>query len=313
MKFSKLLIRTLIFVGLIITVDQVVGYILDKKYQSNTCYYANGEINDFIQNKNCDTLIVGSSRVLHMIDPAILGPKCLNIAKQQKHNYYHSSIIDILNNENKLPSKLLIINIEVEDLFMEKEHLLIEQMNSLRFYYSKNNIVTKFINKKGWHEQLKLISRIYRHNPNGLKLITNPIEKVCPEYPNSGFIPLHPTVNDSARLAQSLIDDFKPIKNQRINNTIFENILHIKSLCDQKGIKLLIIDAPYYKVHPSFKKASNAIKNFCDQKSIEFIDFKYEKIDGLDDKNNWYDNMHANEKGSQIYTRYLKSKICVSQ
>lgn len=311
MNLRKTTYRFLLFIVLLITTDQLIGYALDKKYESNKCFFSNGEINNYIQNKSCDTLIIGSSRVLHMINTSVLGANCFNIAKQQKHNYYHTSIIDILNNENKLPRKLLILNIEVEDLFMEKEPSLLKQVSSLSYYYNKNPFVTKFIKNQGWAERIKLLSHIYRHNPNGLKLFTNPIENICLEYPKNGFIPLTPSDNDSIRLAQSLIDDFKPIKNQQINKTILENITHVKTICDKNGIQLLIIDAPYYKVHPAFKIASKKLADFCKKKNIKFIDFKFENIEGLEDKNNWYDNMHTNEKGAQIYTEYLKKKIAL--
>lgn len=313
MNLRKITYRFLLFIGLIILTDQFIGYALDKKYESNKCFFSNGEINNFIQNKRYDTLIVGSSRVLHMINPSILGPNCFNLAKQRKHNYYHTSIIDILNNENKLPTKLLIVNIEVEDIFMEKEPNLLEQVNSLRYYYDKNPFVTKFINNQGWTERIKLFSHIYRHNPNGLKLYTNPLENICLEYPKNGYIPLIPSDYDSLRLAQSLIDDFKPIKNQSINKNIFDNIIHMKNICDKNGTQLLIIDAPYYKVHPAYKIASDKIAKFCKNNNINFIDFKFENIEGLEDKNNWYDNMHANENGAQIYTEYLKKKIALQK
>ena len=295
--------------SLLILIDQLIGYCLDKKYESNTCFFSNGEVNDYIQNKKCDTLFVGSSRVLHMVDPSVFGPNCYNLAKQRKHIYYTTSILDILNDSKKLPSKLLVLNIEVADLFMEKEPLLIEQVNSLSFYYSKNTFVTKFINKQGWQERLKFMSEIYRHNPNGLMLITNKMENVCSNYPDKGYLPLMPSIVDSARLAQSLIDDFKPIRNQEINQVVLENIRHINGICSKKGIDLVIIDAPYYKVHPAHKKASTALNLFCKRNGIRFIDFNFEHIPGLKDKTNWYDNLHTNEKGTMIYTHYLKEKL----
>lgn len=309
MTIKKITYRSILFIGLLILTDQIVGVVLDKKYQANTCFYSNGEVNDYIQNKQCDTLFVGSSRVLHMIDPSILGPKSMNLAKQKKHNHYQTSIVDILAQNNKLPRKLLVLNLEGLDLFMENAPSLIDQVNSLRYYYSSNDIVKSFINKQGWNERFKLLSRTYRHNSAGLQLFTNPIENVCPEYPQKGYIPLIPTPQDSLRLAKSLTDDFKPINNQRFNHLIFDNIIHLKSLCDKKAIQLIIIDAPYYKNHPSFKKASIALQKFCKKVDVKFIDFKYEQIPGLENKSNWYDNMHTNESGSKIYTRFLKSKI----
>ncbi len=309
MTLMKITYRSIVFIALLILIDQIVGILLDEKYQANTCFYSNGEVNDYIQNKKCDTLFVGSSRVLHMIDASLLGPNSMNLAKEQKHNHYQTSIIDILAQNNKLPRKLLVLNLEGLDLFMEYGPSLIEQVNSLSYYYSSNEIVKSYINKQGWQERIKFLSHTYRHNSIGLQLFTNPLENVCPEYPLNGYIALTPTALDSARLAKSLIDDFTPIKNQRFNKLVFENIIHIKSLCDKKSIQLIIIDAPYYKNHPSFKKASSTLQKFCEKIDVKFIDFKYEEIPGLENKLNWYDNMHTNEKGSEIYTRFLKEKI----
>lgn len=305
----KIIYRIFLFLLLLIGSDQIIGSFLDYEYEKNNCYFSNGEINDFIQHKSCDTLIVGSSRVLHMIDPALLGPKTMNLAKQEKHNYYHTAIIDILASKRKLPNRLLILNLEVEDLFMEKENSLIAQVNSLKYYYSKNKTTKLFIDKQGVFERIKFLSRIYHHNSSGLSLLTNPIENVCPDFPYNGYIPLKPTLLDSVRLKRSLGEDLKPIKNQRTNQTIFENLLQIQKRCQDAGIDLIIVDAPYFKVHPAFKLASRTIQQFCNKNNLKFIDFKFEQIPGLEDSSCWYDNMHTNEKGSRIYTRYFKLKI----
>ena len=309
MTLKKILYRSILFLGLLISTDQLVGYILDKKYQSNLCNFANGEINEYIKYKSCDTLFIGSSRVLNMIDPAVLGPKTTNLGKQQKHNYYHTCIVDLLAKNNKLPKKTLILNLEVCDLFMENEPSLINQVNSLKYYYTSNELVQSFINKQGWQERLKFLSSSYRHNSSGLLLVTNSLEGVCLNYPSNGYFPLEPSVYDSIRLARSLMEDFDPIVNKRFNKTIFKNISFVKSTCDKNEIQLIIIEAPYYKVHPEYKMASIAIEKYCLKKNIRFIDFKYEKIPGLENKNNWYDNMHTNKNGTKIYNQYSKQKI----
>ena len=309
MGLKKTIYHSILLILLIVFTDQLLGYYLEKKYTSNECFYANGEINDFIKNKKCDTLFIGSSRVLHMIQPDIIGPNCLNLAKHKKHNYYQTAIVKLLEAEGKLPTKMLVLNIEIEDLFGEKKEELIDQVLSLKYYYTTNSTVKNFIDETGWQERIKFISTTYRFNSYGLQLITNPIEGVCPKHPITGYIPLFPTKNDSARLAQSLIDDFHPIHSKNINTTVFQNILNIKNTCDKHGISFKIIDAPYYKVHPEYAYVSKALSNYCDSIGVEFIDFKYTQIPGLEKKTMWYDNMHTNDNGSKIYSRFLKTKI----
>jgi len=309
MALKKSIYQFIILALVVVATDQLLGLYLEKKYKNNECFYANGEINDFIKNKNCDTLFIGSSRVLHLIDPAVIGPNCLNLAKQKKHNYYQTAIVDILEAEGKLPTRLLVLNIEIEDLFGEKREELIDQVLSLKYYYNSNKTVKGFIDEISWQERIKFISKTYRFNSYGLQLITNPFENVCPNYPKTGYIPLHPTKNDSARLAQSLIDDFKPIHSKSINTAVFQNILNIKKTCDKHEISFKVIDAPYHKVHPEYAYVSKLLSDYCDSIGVEFIDFKYMEIPGLENKTMWYDNMHTNASGSKIYSHFLKTKI----
>lgn len=304
--YKKLTYRFLILLAIAFVLDRGIGAYLDHLYEENRCDYSNGRINKFMDQENCDTLYLGSSRVLHMIKPELLGPNSRNLAMQHKHLYHNVALVDILKKENKLPTKVLVFNFEVEDLYMKTEHHLLDQLYSLKYYYDKNELVKRLINRKGFQERIKFLSRVYRHNGEGWKLISYPMAGNCVDPSDDGYYPLYHTELDSARLAQSLIDDFKPFDFEKLNPVALEMLDYLRDLCKKENIELKIIHGPYYKLHPELIEASKYMKAYCKKKGVSYYDYNDSTIPGLEIKDNWYDNMHLNDDGANIYTLYLK-------
>jgi len=69
-----------------------------------------------------------------MINPNLLGKKVTNLSKPAKHFYYSVSVADLLYQYRRLPKKTLIVNIELEDVFIETEERLIEDVCYLKYY-----------------------------------------------------------------------------------------------------------------------------------------------------------------------------------
>ena len=156
---------------------------------------------------------------------------------------------------------------------------------------------------------MKFLSSVYRHNGEGWKLIAYPRTNLCSPVSETGYVPLIPNANDSARLSRSLIDDFKPYNFKKINPKVIALLEGIINTCDEMNIDLIFINAPYFKYHPEFIYASNYMKKFCREKNVRYVDFNEELITGLEQPEMWYDNMHLNDNGANIYTKYLKSKL----
>ena len=301
--------RIVVLIAILLVLDRTVGYFLDVSYEKNTCDYSNGKLNKFLSLDPIDTLILGSSRVLHMVDPELIGAGVKNLAFQQKHIYHNAVVFSLISDAGKLPNEMLVLNFEMEDLYLQYEQELLDQLYSLKYYYSKNKLAEKLINRKGYQERIKFLSHIYKHNGDGWKLLAYPMTNLCPEVTSSGYVPLIPSIDDSVRLAKSLIDDFELRNYEIINQTTIDLLEYLISTCKQEGIRLKIINGPYYKYHPEFIKASGYMKRFCSEREIEFTDFNELIIPGLNDKNLWYDNMHLNDSGASIYSTFLKRNL----
>lgn len=309
MMSKRVIKKIVILIGILFVLDRALGYFLDVSYQKNTCDYSNGKLNKFLALDPVDTLILGSSRVLHMVDPELIGIGVKNLAFHQKHIYHNAVIFSLLKDADKLPNEMLVLNFEMEDLYMQYEQELLDQLYSLKYYYSKNKLAEKLINRKGYQERVKFMSHIYRHNGDGWKLLAYPMTNLCPEVKSSGYIPLLPSNKDSVRLAKSLIDDFELRNYKIINQTTIGLLEYLILTCKQDGIRLKIINGPYYKYHPEFVKASDYMRKFCSEREVEFTDFNKLIIPALNDKKLWFDNMHLNSNGAIIYTKYLKNNL----
>ena len=304
--FKKLTYRFLILLALVFVLDRGVGKYLDHLYEKNRCDYSNGKINAFLDQDKCDTLYMGSSRVLHLINPKIIGPNTRSLAFQRKNISFQVGLIDILRSKGKLPKTRLILNLEVEDLYNESDDKLLRKIYSLKYYYNQNDKVKELINRLGIDERIKFLSEIYRHNGEGWKLISYPMSENCVLPSLDGYHPLYPTKNDSLRMAKSLVDDFKPLKFKKINPLTLELLDYVVETCKKKSIELLIINNPYYKCHPEIQMASKKFAKYCNTNKILFVDFNNHEIEGLDEKKYWFDNMHLNDNGATIFSEYLK-------
>lgn len=307
MKARKLTYRIVLFIILLISVDRGLGWYLESLYEKNRCDYSNGKLNAYLEKSPPDTLFVGSSRVLHMINPATLGSNTELLAHQHKHIYHNAALIDILDQQNKLPEKVLILHIELEDLYLRTEPMLLDQLYSLKYYYHENRLVKRLIDKKGYQERIKFLSSVYRFNGDGWKLLSYPLSNNCKEVPRNGYEALIPSENDSIRLKQSLIDDFKPMHLQKLNPE-FENLLrHVQNICSKRGIELILLRGPFYKLHPELDRATAQMRKIASRNNIQFVNIHRSEIAGLENRKFWFDNMHLNDKGAKLYSNHLKS------
>ena len=285
--------------------DRTMGIILDRLYLKNHCNYNEGALNEYLAGVAPDTLIVGTSRAIHMIIPDSIGKSVRVLGQQQKNLFYHHSVISLLAQHRKLPRKVLILNIEVSDLYLENAGRLLQQVSSLSYFYNKNEVVKSYINRIGSYEPIKYLSSLYRHNSNGVLLFTNPLQNICPSSGDNGYIPLQRGPLDSVRTMNGLKEDAGKYNYNKINPEFKNSIHKIKKLCDANSIELIVLNGPYFKPFPNMIKASGMVSGIVIGENIKYFDFvrrpKYRyKSTAL-----WYDHIHLNHEGAKVYSRDL--------
>ena len=130
---KKIIQKTLLTIIIVISIDRLLGLYLSTLYENNYYDHASGDVNKILKGKTSDTLIIGSSRVYTMIDPNIIGNNIQLVSKPAKHSYYNIAVVDLMAQYNKLPKKMLIFNIEVEDVYESVKPRLIEDVCYLKY------------------------------------------------------------------------------------------------------------------------------------------------------------------------------------
>lgn len=303
------LFKLFILLLIIFAVDRLLGKYLDYLYEKNYMHYANGHLNYYIQKKTCDTLLLGSSRVLDNMNPEVFGPKTFNISQAQKHIGWFAAVVHLLETNHKLPRKLLILHLEPEDFDKNNPLDLSADIHYLKQYFDRDTFIQQEISQYNYFERFKYLSSSFRYNGEGFLLLTNPIQNIGFLPIHRGFIPISPTSGDSARIEATAT--YFP-KNKKINCTDEEAIYYfeiIQQICRRNKIKLIVVTTPYFHTDPYFHKVSACLSTYLKKKKIPYLNHLNLSENWLKERKYWFDNMHFNSLGANKYSLLLKNDI----
>lgn len=117
---------------------------------------------------------------------------------------------------------------------------------------------------------------------------------------SKGYYVLTSTCNDAEYVDTS---DVTEIANLLPKNE--EYLRKIISLCNEKGVKLLIVKTPSGSSKEE-KAYYNAVEKITKENSVDFVDYnlKYDEI-GLNLKTDFFDKGHLNTVGAEKFTKYF--------
>ncbi len=299
-----LILTTLIIVSL---GDRGIGLYLSQKYEENYCVHAGGDLHAYLKGRSYDIVFVGSSRVNTMINPELISKNAVNVAKPAKHLYYHVAVIDLMDQYGKLPKKKLVLNVEVEDVFLTLRPRLISDVSYLKYYYHSNSLIREIINKNGPLEHVKYYFDCYRFNGENFTVFTNPFQSICTSS-EKGFYPLPKGENDQERLLQG-IKEMGMLNASGFNPEVVMMLNHVKKICRKNNIALTILYGPNYRIPGVFGKGSQIFEKLCKEMDLHFINFSSQYKDTFNDIGLWYDHIHLNSEATTKYTLLLKEEL----
>lgn len=303
---KALLVKILVFAIVIFCLDYGSGIYLDHAYKLNHKSYAQGHLNYYLDEVQCDTLFVGSSRMLHHVDTRVIGPGSFNLSHAGLHLGYQAGVLHILEAAKKLPSKVLVIDLEIGTIYANQESGLNTQIDYLRYFYPENDFIKEEINRKRPLEFLKYMTSTYRFNGNVAQLIFNPVQGVGRLPMDQGYHPLSKTMDQSLNL------DFIDFKDEELEVKDEEFIYYLKSikaLCERNGITLITISSPYYESTLKIEKSSKELSRITKDLGIPYFNYLNKEQLNLDNRAYWYDDAHLNNSGAQILTERLKADL----
>lgn len=302
---KNLILKILAILLIIFAFDRGISLYLDNLYQKNEMDYANGHLNYYLKHVECDTLFMGSSRTLHHIDSKRMGPSTYNLSKQGMSIGYQTAVISLLDQYNKLPRKLLIVDIPAAAMSSGSNESINEHIHHLKYYYNKNEFIHQEIQQRSKFEFIKYWLSSYRFNGNSSLLITNPIQHIGDRPYLGGYLPL------KGRTMKIKVEDDPNLTSRKEGENFTRYINEIREICKRNHIRLVFTSTPYYGRPKNLTWWTNKMEDYMQKHKINYINFQHFDDTLQASSKLWSDPSHLNQKGSQIFTEIVKSKLKV--
>lgn len=272
----------------------------------------NKRVERLILDKNISILICGASHLMCALDDKII-PNSINTCLTSESYYYtYYKLKKILQNDNDL--KYILLGLSFSSYGDNFDNQIYET-GKIRYMYPKYFLILES------REKLSL----FKKNPIGLLKSTPYILKSAiitflksskyTNYPFWGYFRDSKNTNLSDKNIKAAINrhyyDSGSGLLQNISELQFEYFMKIIKLCNDKNIKLYLINAPvsneYFSKIPEIfiNHYYNIVKNFKFNKNIEILDYHNYQLP----KNCFSDADHLNNNGAKIFSEKIINEI----
>jgi len=292
-KYLRFLVNGIIFLTFIFLLDQFTGKLLRHYYflKTDGAYY---QTTYSLDSTRAEVIILGSSRARnHYIDQMIedsLKASCYNTGNSRCLLFYNFSVFRSI--IKRYTPKIILLDINQEDIYYSKPSY--DQLKLLYPYPGSRSDILEIIQLDNKYEKYKLISSIYPFNstifpPNSRKIILKSKSRT-----HKGYIPIYEATGklqlQSETIYQASIDGNK-----------LKIINEICSVCEKKGIKLILIQSPLYMILKDSMSAK-IIQEIAFRRKAKFWNYANNST-FISNPSLFYDIRHLNNKGAELFTR----------
>lgn len=290
---KQFILKGIACLALVAVIDVAIGYthgkifenLPDKTSMVSTIYYS-------LFKKNADVLILGSSTANHHYNSKMmedsLGMSVYNSGLDGRDLIYFDVVLQSAIKRQK--PKYVIL--DIGDVHLNGNW--INRIGDTKLYYGKNDAVTHYYDEEtDWQQQLKLVSSTYRYNKTLSYLIRVGLDK-----PNTlnGYAPL---TGNRSTFDRTVTKDFKA------DATELMHLNHIVSLCEDNGIKLILVQSPQSNDNVTF---DNWLEEFAtEHQTVLLQENKNEYY--FNNPSLFYDGSHLNSEGANVFTERIVNSI----
>lgn len=302
-KFS---IIFLISVSLLIVCDRSLGYLFDYFYQHTKTGQTGGKINYYLNlSKTPEWVIMGNSRALYQIIPDSFARPTYNLCHAGMHQIFQTGLLTQMAGEGKMPT-LILLHIEPDEFMGEQFN---RDIQNLKYYYSKNEWITRELDRLSRYEQVKFLFASYRYNGRVISLIKNYIQTMRAPYASNGYMAIEPTATDSATTMYSLHQEL-PTAAKIINKQQWNYLNEFVSRCRKNGTHVICFTSPIYSYHQASNIGMQELESRLKKMGVPYINYLNKKIPALQKKASfWKDRHHLNHAGAQMESSVLAKDI----
>ena len=298
-RFAK---KFFILVILLFAFDRGIGTLIERAYNNAP----QGDIATFahsINNPTEDIYIYGSSRAVHAYDCKIftdsLGYSCFNSGRENSTILYHNTILSEM--LRKHTPQIVILDVSAKELTWRAAENSKLVLASMVLPYVRRDTTFANIARELFPEELRKaeVSKMYAYNSLVLPLLIGP-QKADKKNIINGYLPLHG--NKIKGKAPELTDD-----NDQTDSTAkadFENFVRVLT---EKHVKLYVIQSPLYVKPFPTSVSLEGMKAILAKYNVPFWDYAFDT--SFYKREYFYDNIHLNDKGAQLFSARIASDI----
>lgn len=303
------ILKIIVFIILIVLLDQGAGMILRKLYfsQKTGPDYA---LNYSFQDCKADILIFGASQAQHNYDSRIisksLNMSCYNAGQDGGHSII-MQYAQIKAITKRYSPKIILLDFYPNSIVRYPGDY--DRLSILLPYYSVYPDLRPLIQLRGPYEKIKLLSAIYPFNSNVINIIRfNTSTRAARKRDFEGYIPLPGTIMNDDVLKQKAVN----VLQSDVDSNMVSALKNIISLCKEKNISLIIVSSPIFPTQDERKLSSTRSAKLSltimSRENIKYHDCTFDPI-FAGRKDLFKDKFHLNEKGATIFSEEMAEWI----
>lgn len=276
----------------IFIVDRLVGVVVAYAYHN----YANTKYTYALNSSDEDILLFGSSRIAEAVNPFIiqdsLNKSCYNLGIGNANIYSSYCMLTTVIQQNNKPDMVILDLTHID--YNDTPDNNTQQLSFFYPLYGKIDSITNLINtySNDKYIKFKIQSHIYRYNSTlHLPLIENYTR-------TNGFR------NTERVYKKENKSDTNIYSLDKTKILFLEKFINI---CNENGIKLLILFSPQFKVIKNDAQNIEKMKRILKKYDCTVLD--YSQKDEFIRREFFYDSDHSNRVGAEVYTKALIPEI----
>lgn len=304
-SFLRFAVNLLIFLALIIAIDQMVGKGLEHFYFSEKSG-VNFETTYSMDSTKADVVVLGSSRANHHFIPSIiedsLHMSCHNAGRSAMGLFYNASVLaSIL---HRYSPKTVILEFSPVELYYDKDGY--ESLSVLMPYYYRNPEIRSYFDYKSKYETIKFKLHLYAFNSTLHTVVPAllGIDMESEKRAVKGYIPLHGELKADKIKNR---DKFKAKSESDIDPNKVDALKKIISNCKAKGITLVVIQSPRFHIVKR-DVSCDVFDKLCKEENVCYLD--YSNTPPFDKESDLFrDVTHLNDTGATLFTTMVTKEL----
>lgn len=291
------LLKVLIVAILLVFVDFMAGYVLDRLYSTSKSGVSYQEYT-IINKTNQEVLVFGSSRAAYHYVPSVLAEELkmsvYNSGREGTGIFFHNAVL--ISTLKRYTPKLIILDLDYRDIYKGEGGFGTEVLKELTPFYGEISEKFDSLLVQNWYDPILFQSNLFKYNKKFFSVLTGNIFRGRDNY--NGYRPLYGEWKEEIKALDevNLIPD-----SAKINQ-----LMRFVEMAKNRNIWVVLTVSPYYIDMPVdlLKPLEEISKKHRVPLLNHINDSRF-----LSERNLFNDELHLNDKGAGIYSSIIADEI----